>query len=55
VKATASEVPVVLLTGWGRRMLAENDVPAGVDRVLSKPPSLADLRTVLADLTKKAS
>jgi PAS domain S-box-containing protein len=55
VKATAADVPVVLLTGWGRRMLAENDVPAGVDRVLSKPPSLADLRTVLADLTRKAS
>jgi PAS domain S-box-containing protein len=55
VKAAAAEVPVVLLTGWGRRMLAENDVPAGVDRVLSKPPSLADLRTVLADLTRKAS
>jgi PAS domain S-box-containing protein len=55
VKAAAAEVPVVLLTGWGRRMLAENDVPAGVDRVLSKPPSLADLRTALADLTRKAS
>jgi PAS domain S-box-containing protein len=55
VKATSSEVPVVLLTGWGRRMLAENDVPAGVDRVLSKPPSLADLRTALADLTRTGS
>jgi hypothetical protein len=42
---------VILLTGWGRRLIAENDVPACVDRVLSKPPRLIELRTALAELT----
>ncbi len=29
-----------MLTGWGRRLVAEGDVPPGVDQVLSKPPKL---------------
>ena len=51
VKSASPETPVVMLTGWGRRMLAENDIPAHVDRVLSKPPKLAELRAALAELT----
>jgi hypothetical protein len=39
------------LTGWGHRILAENDTPANVDRVLDKAPKLAILRSVLAELT----
>jgi hypothetical protein len=39
-----------MLTGWGHRLLAENDTPPFVDRVLSKPPRLAALRLVLAEL-----
>jgi len=55
VKAMEPNLPVVLLTGWGKRMLAENDVPPHVDRVLSKPPKLADLRGALADLVATPS
>jgi CheY-like chemotaxis protein len=51
VKSAAPDVPVILLTGWGQRMLAENDRPPGVDRVLSKPPKLSALRAALAELT----
>jgi signal transduction histidine kinase/ActR/RegA family two-component response regulator len=51
VKASSPATPVILLTGWGRRLIAENDVPAYVDRVLSKPPRLIELRTALAELT----
>ena len=51
VKASSPATPVILLTGWGRRLIAENDVPANVDRVLSKPPRLIELRTALAELT----
>jgi len=51
VKACSSATPVILLTGWGRRLIAENDVPACVDRVLSKPPRLIELRTALAELS----
>jgi signal transduction histidine kinase/ActR/RegA family two-component response regulator len=55
IKAAAPQTPVVMLTGWGRRLLAENEMPANVDRVLSKPPKLADLRAALAELTAPAA
>jgi PAS domain S-box-containing protein len=48
VKAESPSTPVVLLTGWGRRIVAERDVPPNVDRVLSKPPDLNALRDVVA-------
>jgi signal transduction histidine kinase/ActR/RegA family two-component response regulator len=51
VKAASAQTPVILLTGWGRRLLAENDIPPHVDRVLSKPPRLAEVRAALAELT----
>jgi CheY-like chemotaxis protein/anti-sigma regulatory factor (Ser/Thr protein kinase) len=53
VKACSSATPVILLTGWGHRLLAENDVPPHVDRILSKPPRLSDLRVALLQLTEE--
>ena len=50
VKAAAPSAPVIMLTGWGRRLLSENDVPPHVDRVLSKPPRLIELRGALVEL-----
>jgi CheY-like chemotaxis protein len=55
VKAAAPDTPVILLTGWGRRLLAENDIPPYVDRVMSKPPKLIELRAALAELTASAA
>jgi signal transduction histidine kinase/ActR/RegA family two-component response regulator/uncharacterized membrane protein affecting hemolysin expression len=51
VKAASSATPVILLTGWGQRLLAENDLPPHVNRVLNKPPRLQELRTALFELT----
>ena len=48
VKAVAPATPVIMLTGWGQRLVAEGDIPAHVDQVLSKPPKLKDLREALA-------
>jgi PAS domain S-box-containing protein len=48
VKASVPATVVIMLTGWGRRLVAEGDVPPAVDHVLSKPPKLAELRAVLA-------
>ena len=48
VKAAAKSTPVILLTGWGQRLVAEGDIPPYVDRVLPKPPKLRDLREALA-------
>jgi len=53
IKSRAPAVPVVLLTGWGYRLQAENDVPQHVDCVLSKPPKLDELRAALANLTER--
>jgi CheY-like chemotaxis protein/anti-sigma regulatory factor (Ser/Thr protein kinase) len=48
VKSMAPSMPVILLTGWGRRLQAEGDTPTHVDVVLAKPPKLRDLREALA-------
>jgi PAS domain S-box-containing protein len=48
VKLAVPGTIVFLLTGWGQRLVAEGDVPAHVDRVLSKPPKLRELREAFA-------
>lgn len=53
IKQASPSTPTVLLTGWGQRLVDEGAVPEHVDRVLSKPPKLSDLRPALAELTTK--
>jgi CheY-like chemotaxis protein len=48
VKTLSSDTSVILLTGWGQRLVSQAEVPAHVDRVLSKPPKLRLLREALA-------
>ena len=48
VKAALPSTPVLMLTGWGRRMSEEGERPPHVDQLLSKPPRLAELRAALA-------
>lgn len=55
VKSMSPQTPVVLLTGWGQRLSTEHSVPAHVDRLMSKPPKLPDLRRTLAELTSSAA
>jgi hypothetical protein len=40
--------PVILLTGWGQCLLAEQGLPPDVGQVLSKSPKLRDLREALS-------
>jgi CheY-like chemotaxis protein len=47
VKTAAPTTIVILLTGWGQRLVAEGDIPPHVDRVLSKPPKLREVREAL--------
>jgi DNA-binding NarL/FixJ family response regulator len=49
IKASVPGTLVLMLTGWGRRLVAEGDIPPGVDGVLSKPPKLVELRAALAN------
>ncbi len=53
VKAVEPHRPVIMLTGWGHRLRAEDEIPEFVDRVLGKPPKLQDLRTALIELTSR--
>jgi CheY-like chemotaxis protein len=55
IRAASPSTPIILLTGWGRRLISESDVPSGVDRVLSKPPRLRDLRAALAEVTERSA
>jgi CheY-like chemotaxis protein len=54
IKAASADTPVILLTGWGERLIAEADLPHGVDRVLPKPPKLRVLREAFAQLCGRA-
>jgi signal transduction histidine kinase/ActR/RegA family two-component response regulator len=54
VKAISPATPIILLTGWGQRLVAEEGLPENVDFVLNKPPKLRELRSVLAGLTRGA-
>jgi PAS domain S-box-containing protein len=52
IKSVSPTTPVILLTGWGHRLVAEDEVPPYVDRVLSKPPKLAEIRAALSELAR---
>lgn len=50
VKAIRPSAPVILLTGWGLRLVEDGEVPPYVDYVLSKPPKRQELRATLWEL-----
>jgi len=54
IKQVAAATPVVMLTGWGERMVAEGELPEHVDCVLAKPPRLREVRRALVQLCRKA-
>jgi PAS domain S-box-containing protein len=53
IRAMGGQVPIIMLTGWGHRLAATSDQPEHVDRVLSKPPKMAELRSTLAELVRE--
>ena len=52
VKSISPATPVIMLTGWGQRMLADHELPEHVDHMLGKPPGLKELRTALWEMRK---
>ncbi len=52
VKLMSPETPVILLTGWGARILADGDTPAHVDLVLGKPVRLREIRKAVSEVTR---
>jgi DNA-binding response OmpR family regulator len=55
VKMVSPATHVILLTGWGQKLKAEEEVLPDVDHVLSKPPRLSDFRATLARCSKPAN
>ena len=51
IKAASPVTPIVLVTGSGDRIRDANHLPLQVERVLSKPPDVEDLRRVIGELT----
>jgi signal transduction histidine kinase/CheY-like chemotaxis protein len=51
VKAAAPKTAILLLTGWGQRLIGTGEVPPEVHAVLSKPPRITELRQRLAEIT----
>lgn len=54
VKQESPGTPVVMLTGWGALMKEDDNVPAEVDVIVSKPPASREMRKVLARLQSAA-
>jgi len=51
LKELAPTQPILMLTGFSDMMDANEEKPAGVDRVLGKPPTLAAFRAAVVELT----
>ncbi|PXX46998.1 response regulator [Undibacterium pigrum] len=47
IKQLSPDTPIIMLTGWGQRLVEDGDSPSQVDCVLSKPPKLSELREAL--------
>ncbi|MDB5704189.1 MAG: hybrid sensor histidine kinase/response regulator [Sphingomonas bacterium] len=53
IKQRAADMPVILLTGWGRRMKTADERAAHIDFFLSKPSQLEELREVLTQIATR--
>jgi CheY-like chemotaxis protein len=55
IKERSAATPVILLTGWGQRLISDGEVPPHVDLVLSKPPQRRRLREAIVRCSPRAS
>lgn len=53
VKRVAPQTPIILLTGFGDMMNAYAQKPHGIDLILPKPITLAQLREAVAKMTAR--
>ena len=49
IKSVAPATVIIMLTGWGQRLVATGEIPEEVVAVLSKPPKMIELRQCLAE------
>ena len=50
IKKESPATPVIMLTGWGAFMKDDGALPPHVDGILSKPPRLQEIRSILQQL-----
>jgi CheY-like chemotaxis protein len=56
LKSESPSTPIILLTGWGMFLGADDPVSSTVDLILSKPPAVNDLQSGLSTvLTRKTA
>ena len=48
----SSDLPIIMVTGFGGMMLASGERPPGVDFILSKPVSIKSLRNAIVNVLK---
>jgi YesN/AraC family two-component response regulator len=53
VKRESPSTPVIMLTGWGSMIIADDSAAADVDGVLSKPPRIQEIRELLNRVVTK--
>ena len=53
IKRESPHTPVLMLTGWGALLKADEEMPAQVDGILSKPPRVNLVREALANFSRK--
>lgn len=53
VKTASPTTPVLMLTGWGKRLNEDDQLPVHVDMVLSKPPKIHEIRAALHQLCSR--
>lgn len=54
IKTTNPDIPIIMLTGFGEIMKSNNEMPPGVDMIISKPVTQNSFRDTIARLMKKA-
>ncbi|HEY0107328.1 MAG TPA: ATP-binding protein [Rhizomicrobium sp.] len=53
LKAASGDTPIILLTGWGRRLDAPGRGTSRADFILPKPPDLEELRATFAQIQRR--
>ncbi len=53
IKTESPGTPVIMMTGWGKMMKENKEIPTHVDALVDKPPNLQKLNDLLVQLTSR--
>ncbi len=55
IKTESPTIPIVMLTGWGEMMKEDGEDVARVDALISKPPDIKELNSLLLKIAQKSN